>query len=98
MAFIDGAGPLEAGPLDRLKLSRESFKAPMSDQVDPTAAGLEEGKALLEVGRDGGPWEGFSREPPPIIGGCIMEACGGREVMDRPPRRSALEAAAPLLA
>ena len=27
-----------------------------------------------------------------------MEACGGSEVIDRPPRRSALEASAPLLA
>ena len=55
MAFIDGAAVLLAGPLDRLKLSRESFKAPISCQVDPTGAGLLEGKALLLEGRDGGP-------------------------------------------
>ena len=56
MAFIDGAAVLAAGPLDRLKLSSESFKDPMSCHVDPTAAGLVEGKALLVEGRDGGPW------------------------------------------
>ena len=55
MAFIDGADVLAAGPLDRLKLSRESFKDPISCHVDPTAAGLVEGKALLVEGRDGGP-------------------------------------------
>ena len=83
IAFMEGAAVLEAGPLDRLKLSRESLRPPMSCHVDPMGAaeaGL--GKAL-EAGRDGGPW-GWSME---AAGGCIM-AAGGSEAMERPSSRS----------
>ena len=87
MAFIDGAAPLEAEPLDRLKLSSESLKAPMSLQVEPTAAGLEEtGKALPVCGNDGGPC-GASMEPAAPDMGCIIPA-GGRDVIERPSSRS----------
>ena len=87
MAFIDGAADLEDWPLDRLKLSSESLRAPMSLQVEPTAAGLvDTGKALPVCGNDGGPC-GANIEPAPPDIGCIIPA-GGRDVMDRPSSRS----------
>ena len=82
---MEGAAALESGPLLRLKFINLSLRAPMSDQVEPTAAGLEVKALGVMAGREGGPW-GW-RRPPAGGAGCIM-AGGGREVIDRPSRRS----------
>ena len=54
-AFIEGAAARESGPLLRLKFINLSLRAPMSDQVEPTAAGLEVKALGVMAGRDGGP-------------------------------------------
>ena len=60
MAFMEGAAVLDAGPLDRSRLSSESLRPPIPFHVEPTATGLAfpaeaEFKALPVVGSEGGP-------------------------------------------
>ena len=54
-AFIDGAAALVSAPLLRLKLINLSLSVPMSDQVEPTGAGLEVKALGVMACRDGGP-------------------------------------------
>ena len=84
-AFMDGAAALLSGPLLRLKFINLSLRAPMSDHVEPTGAGLDVKALGVMAGKDGGPW-GWRRSP--AGAGCCIMAGGGREVIDRPSRRS----------
>ena len=74
---MEGAAALESGPLLRLKFINLSLRAPMSDQVEPTAAGLSVKALGVMAGREGGPW-GWSRPPagagPIMAGGSLMSS------------------------
>ena len=74
-----------SGPLLRVKFINLSLRAPMSDHVEPTGAGLEVKALGVMAGKDGGPW-GWRRSP--AGADCCIMAGGGREVIDRPSRRS----------
>ena len=74
-----------SGPLLRLKFINLSLRAPMSDQVEPTGAGLEVKALGVMAGKEGGPW-GWRRSP--AGAGCCIMAAGGRDVIDRPSSRS----------